>query len=112
MVEGNHWDQWFSDGFGVRQPLVTMVFAGCAPLVRQWNGHVPSSKSSNIAQVKIQDPAKQREATTDHDDDRAEQTGAGHTDHGTNPTTIHALRPSSLSQKIRMVEKKRAIRDL
>ena len=26
MVEGNHWDQWFSDGFGVRQPLVMMVF--------------------------------------------------------------------------------------
>ena len=33
MVEGNHWDQWFSDGFGVRQPLVTLVFDGCAPLV-------------------------------------------------------------------------------
>ena len=32
MVEGNHWDQWFSDGFGVRQPLATMVFDGCAPL--------------------------------------------------------------------------------
>ena len=25
MVEGKHWDQWFFDGFGVRQPLVTMV---------------------------------------------------------------------------------------
>ena len=46
MVEGNHWDQWFSDGFGVRQPLITMVFDGCAPLVRRWNGYVPSSKSS------------------------------------------------------------------
>ena len=45
MVEGNHWDQWFSDGFGVRQPLVTMVFDGCAPLVRRWNGYVPSLKS-------------------------------------------------------------------
>ena len=45
MVGGNHWDQWFSDGFGVRQPLVTMVFDGCAPLVRRWNGYVPSSKS-------------------------------------------------------------------
>ena len=32
MVEGNHWDQWFSDGFEVRQPLVTMVFDSCAPL--------------------------------------------------------------------------------
>ena len=46
MVEGNHWDQWFSDGFGVRQPLVTMVFDGCAPLVRRWNGYVPSSMSN------------------------------------------------------------------
>ena len=45
MVEGNHWDQWFSNGFGVRQPLVTMIFDGCAPLVRRWNGYVPSSKS-------------------------------------------------------------------
>ena len=45
MVEGNHWDQWFSDGFGVRQPLATMVFDGCAPLVRRWNGYVPSLKS-------------------------------------------------------------------
>ena len=45
MVEGNHWDQWCSNGFGVRQPLVTMVFDGCAPLVRRWNGHVPSLKS-------------------------------------------------------------------
>ena len=46
MVEGNHWDQWFSDGFGVRQPLVTMVFDGCTPLVRRWNGYVPSLKSN------------------------------------------------------------------
>ena len=46
MGEGNHWDQWFSDGFGVRQPLVTMVFDGCAPLVRRWNGYVPSLKST------------------------------------------------------------------
>ena len=45
MVECNHWDQWFSDGFGVRQPLATMVFDGCAPLVRRWNGYVPSLKS-------------------------------------------------------------------
>ena len=46
MVGGNHWDQWFSDGFGVRQPLETMVFDGCAPLVRRWNGYVPSLKST------------------------------------------------------------------
>ena len=49
MVEGNHWDQWFSNGFGVRQPLVTMVFDGCAPLVRRWNGYVPSSKSKPVS---------------------------------------------------------------
>ena len=47
MVQGNHWDQWFSDGFGVKQPLVTMVFDGCAPLVWRWNGYVPSSKSNS-----------------------------------------------------------------
>ena len=35
------------DGFGVRQPLVTMVFDGCAPLVRRWNGYVPSLKSND-----------------------------------------------------------------
>ena len=45
MVGGNHWEQWFFDGFWVRQPLVTMVFYGCALLVRRWNGYVPSSKS-------------------------------------------------------------------
>ena len=45
MVGGNHWDQWFSNGFGVRQPLETMVFDGCAPLVRRCNGYVPSLKS-------------------------------------------------------------------
>ena len=49
MVEGNHWDQWFSDGFGERQPLVMMVFDGCAPSVQRWNGYVPSLKSSRIA---------------------------------------------------------------
>ena len=48
MVEGNHWDQWFSDGFQVRQPLVMMVFDGCAPSVRRWNGYVPSLKSSLV----------------------------------------------------------------
>ena len=48
MVQGNHWDQWFSNGFGVKQPLVTMVFDGCAPLVLRWNGYVPSSKSRSV----------------------------------------------------------------
>ena len=47
MVGGNHWDQWFSDGFGVRHPLVTMVFNGCVPLVRRWNGYVSSLKSKD-----------------------------------------------------------------
>ena len=46
MVRGNHWVQWFFDGFGVRQPLVSMVFDGCLPLVRRWNGNIPSLKSS------------------------------------------------------------------
>ena len=45
-LRANHWDQWFSDGFGVRQPLEMMVFDGCAPLVRRWNGYVPSLKSN------------------------------------------------------------------
>ena len=45
MVALNHWDQWFSNGFGVRQPLIMMVFDGWAPLVRRWNGYIPSSKS-------------------------------------------------------------------
>ena len=46
MVWGNHWFRWFFDGFGVRQPLVSMVFDGCPPLVRRWNGNIPSLKSS------------------------------------------------------------------
>ena len=46
MVVANHWDQWFFDGFGVREPLVTLVFNGCPPLVQRWNGlNLPSSKS-------------------------------------------------------------------
>ena len=45
MVWGNHWVQWFFNGFGVRQPLVSMVFDGCPPLVRRWNGCIPSLKS-------------------------------------------------------------------
>ena len=48
-LRANHWDQWFSDGFGVRQPLEMMVFDGCAPLVRRWNGYVPSLKSNGNA---------------------------------------------------------------
>ena len=51
MVEGNHWDQWFSDDFGVRQPFLMMVFDGCASLVQQWNGQLPSSKSISFHQT-------------------------------------------------------------
>ena len=38
----NHWVQWFFDGFGVRQPLLSMVFDGCLPLVRWWDSNIPS----------------------------------------------------------------------
>ena len=48
MVWDNHWIQWFFDGFGVRQPLDLMVFDGCLPLVRRWNGNIPSLKSSEV----------------------------------------------------------------
>merc|ERR1719209_511448 len=46
MVWGNHWVQWFFDGFGVTQPLVSMVYDGCPPLVERWNGYIPSLMSS------------------------------------------------------------------
>ena len=46
MVWDNHWVQWFFDGFGVTQPLVSMVYDGCPPLVQRWNGYIPSLKSS------------------------------------------------------------------
>ena len=36
--------QWF---FRTRQPLVSMVFNSCPPLVRPWNGNIPSLKSSH-----------------------------------------------------------------
>ena len=48
MVWGNHWVQWIFDGFRVRQPLVSMVFDGCPPLVRRWNGNIPSLKSNGV----------------------------------------------------------------
>ena len=46
MVWDNHWVQWFFNGFGVRQPLVSMVYDGCPPLVQRWNGYIPSLKSN------------------------------------------------------------------
>ena len=46
MVWDNYWIKCFFDGLRVRQPLVLMVFDGCPPLVRQWNGYIPSLKST------------------------------------------------------------------
>ena len=46
MVRGNHWDEWFFAGFEVRQPLVSMVYHGCPPLVQRWNGCLRSLNSS------------------------------------------------------------------
>ena len=46
MVRGNHWVQWFFDGFGVRQPLVLMVYDGSPPSVQRWSGYIPSLKSN------------------------------------------------------------------
>ena len=42
----NHWDQWFFDGFSVSQPLVTMFFNGCQPLVQLCDGNDTSLRSS------------------------------------------------------------------
>ena len=48
------WDQWFFDGFSVSQPLVTMFFNGCQPLVQQCDGNdtslrsIPESSTTNI----------------------------------------------------------------
>ena len=38
--------QWFSKA---TSPLVLMVFNGCPPLVRRWNGYIPSLKSNTIS---------------------------------------------------------------
>ena len=42
----NHWDQWFFDGFSVSQPLVTMFFNGCQPLVQRCDGNNTSFRLS------------------------------------------------------------------
>ena len=34
----DHWFQWFFDGFGVLQPLASMVFNGKGPLVQRCDG--------------------------------------------------------------------------
>jgi hypothetical protein len=41
----NHWWQWFFNGFSESQPLVTMVFDGCQPLVQQCDGNDTSFQS-------------------------------------------------------------------
>ena len=46
----DHCFQWFFDGFGVIQPLVSMVFNGYGPLVQQcdgFNGSFTSKLSQN-----------------------------------------------------------------
>ena len=47
----DHCFQWFFDGFGVIQPLVSMVFNGYGQLVRQcdgFNGSFTSKLSQNL----------------------------------------------------------------
>ena len=41
----NHPSRHINNGFGVKQPLVLMVYDGCPPLVQWWNGYIPSLKS-------------------------------------------------------------------
>ena len=53
MVWDNHWVQWFFDGFGVTQPLVSMVYDGCPPLVQRWNGYIPWLKSMPPVKDKV-----------------------------------------------------------
>ena len=53
MVWDNHWVQWFFNGFGVRQPLVSMVYDGCPPLVQRWNGYIPSLKSKQHTKYEL-----------------------------------------------------------
>ena len=45
----NHWCQWFFNGFSESQPLVTMVFDGCQPLVQQCDGNDTSFQSTHVA---------------------------------------------------------------
>ena len=42
----NYWDQWFFDGFSVSQPLATMLFNCCQPLVQRCDGNDTSFPSS------------------------------------------------------------------
>ena len=42
----DHWQRWFFNGFGVVQPLVSMVFDGQGPLVKRWNGFNGSNRST------------------------------------------------------------------
>ena len=45
----NHWDQWFFDGFSVSQPLATMFFNCCQPLVQRCDGNDTSFRSTMFA---------------------------------------------------------------
>ena len=56
----DHWQRWFFNGFGVVQPLVSMVFDGQGPLVKRWNGFNGSNRSNpndciNLSFLKNQD---------------------------------------------------------
>ena len=51
------------DGFEVRQPLVSMVYAGFPPLVQRWNGCLPSLKSKPHPNCDVDD-----EGDSDDDD--------------------------------------------
>ena len=47
-VPPDHWFQWFFDGFGVLQPLASMVFNGNGPLVQRCDGFNVSFTSSTF----------------------------------------------------------------
>ena len=55
----NHWDQWFFDGFSVSQPLVTMFFNGCQPLVQRCDGNDTSFRSNWVFHLYILTPPRQ-----------------------------------------------------
>ena len=52
LTSGQQLRSWFFDSFGVRSPLVSMVYDGCPPLVQRWNGCLPSSKSNTCKMKK------------------------------------------------------------
>ena len=42
-----HCQRWFFNGFWVAQPLVSMVYDGQGPLMKQWNGFNGSNRSTH-----------------------------------------------------------------